>query len=246
MCYFVIKRPGVEEFVKELSKKFTIFIYTSSLKEYAYAMIDLLNINEYVKEVYHRDHCKLSGKGFVKDLSVIRKNFKDLILIDDSALQASNQPFNSFKIHAFRGEADDQELTKLLPVLEKLAGEEDVRPVELKMKTYVRELGGDDYLKLSSDEGIVYIGSISRDMAKKCRSNMQQFIVEESSVVDADEISSASMRVLDCKMASFTSKQKVNSSFKAKLVSRITPSSSKVSTGTTEITRDSFDEMKLV
>lgn len=33
MTYYVAKRPGVDNFIQELAKTFTLFVYTSSQKE---------------------------------------------------------------------------------------------------------------------------------------------------------------------------------------------------------------------
>lgn len=37
--YSVAKRPGVDKFIQEVAKKFTLFVYTSSQKEVSVTLI---------------------------------------------------------------------------------------------------------------------------------------------------------------------------------------------------------------
>lgn len=45
-------------------------------------MVNFLKLREVVKEIYHRDHCKSTQYGNIKDLNILRRSFKDLILLD--------------------------------------------------------------------------------------------------------------------------------------------------------------------
>lgn len=49
-------------------------------------MVEFLGMKEIVKEVFHRDHCyPLPNDGFVKQLSVIKRNLRDVIFLDVSS-----------------------------------------------------------------------------------------------------------------------------------------------------------------
>ena len=40
---FVLKRPGVDEFLKEMAKHYELMVYTASLKKYADPLLDWLD-----------------------------------------------------------------------------------------------------------------------------------------------------------------------------------------------------------
>ena len=71
---YVYKRPGVDMFLRRLSKLFEITIFTASIQKYADAIMDKLDYSGYCKHRLYREHCSQIPHGgtnniFVKDLS---------------------------------------------------------------------------------------------------------------------------------------------------------------------------------
>lgn len=53
------------------------------MSKYADAFIEFLKIKPYIKGIYHREHCKkVTGGNYLKDLAILGKDLKDIVLID--------------------------------------------------------------------------------------------------------------------------------------------------------------------
>lgn len=79
---FVKKRPGVDEFLEEMSHIFEIIVFTSSMEEYAGAVMDLLDPLQRVKIRLFRENCVIHQRKVVKSLNNLQRNLKDIIIID--------------------------------------------------------------------------------------------------------------------------------------------------------------------
>ena len=65
----------------------------------------------------------------MQDLSRLGRDLSRTLLVDDTPLAFVRQPHNGLPVLTFRGDVDDRVLTEaLLPVLESLNEEADVRP----------------------------------------------------------------------------------------------------------------------
>lgn len=79
-------RPYCREFLKEMSKSFTIYIFTASSDLYAKSIIDYLDpYGHYVTDILTRENCFETKNGFlIKDLRIILgKQLKDMIIVDN-------------------------------------------------------------------------------------------------------------------------------------------------------------------
>jgi TFIIF-interacting CTD phosphatase-like protein len=64
-----------------------IHIFTASARSYADPVIDAIDPNGYITGRYYRDHCSMDKKGnVVKPIDIISKNWKKIIVIDDSEI----------------------------------------------------------------------------------------------------------------------------------------------------------------
>ena len=80
-------RPHVRECLAQCGTKFHVGVFTASHKEYADAVIDLIDPSHtLVNFRLYREHCFQTDEGiFIKDLRVIRnRRLEDLILVDNS------------------------------------------------------------------------------------------------------------------------------------------------------------------
>ena len=127
--YYVLKRPHVDEFLERMSKLYEIVIYTAGEREYATTLINLLDPKRYISYILHRGHCINTRNGMDKDLSLIGRDLKSVIFIDNLEENLKRQRENGIKILDFYSNRRDEELKKLIPFLEYAATLDEVRPI---------------------------------------------------------------------------------------------------------------------
>lgn len=129
----IFVRPGLSEFLQKVSEHFEIVVFTASKKEYADAILNLLDPdNKYFKHRFYRDNCIcIQNKVFIKDLRVfVGRKLEDLILLDNSLYSFSNQLSNGVLINSFYNDKEDKELLNALSYLVNyLLQSSDVRTV---------------------------------------------------------------------------------------------------------------------
>ena len=131
---YLIIRPGFNKFISEVKKYFDeIFIFTSSQYSYAEEIVKIIDKNKYISKIYSRKDCSFYNDVFYKDLNKIKKDLSNTIIIDNFPESYLLQHFNGLPIPSFMGDPNDNELIKLLPILEKLSKVKDVR-------NYIREI----------------------------------------------------------------------------------------------------------
>ena len=125
---FVLMRPFVNEFLKEMNKLYNIIIFTASIQEYASPLLDLIDREKVIKNRLFREDCCLSeDRKFVKDLKVIKQNLNNVILVDNNPVSYSYNKSNGIPIKTWHFDKSDKELLKLIPLLSFLSGVNDVR-----------------------------------------------------------------------------------------------------------------------
>ena len=78
----VLIRPGVNEFLKRMSKLFEIVIFTASLSKYACPLLNILDKNNLCSYRLYREHCTFINGAFIKDLKRLNRNLKEVIMVD--------------------------------------------------------------------------------------------------------------------------------------------------------------------
>ncbi|KAE8722984.1 putative Aquaporin NIP1.1 [Hibiscus syriacus] len=128
MNFYVLKRPGVDFFLEEISKKREVVVFTAGLKQYASQVLDKLDPKGiFISHRLYRDSCKeVSGK-FVKDLSGMGRDLSRIVIVDDNPNAYSLQPENAVPIRPFVADSEDRELEKLLQFFEWSEQFEDMR-----------------------------------------------------------------------------------------------------------------------
>lgn len=125
--FYVEKRPNLTFFLDKISNFYDIYFFTASHHEYANSIIDkiLPEIDESCR--FFRDSC-IDAFGYcVKDLSLIRRPLKKVLLVDDFAGSALLFPKNLVRVKPWNGEKDDIILLDLANILEGIALERDLR-----------------------------------------------------------------------------------------------------------------------
>ena len=120
-------RPGVTEFLSKVTKLYEVVIFTASMPLYAHQVLKLLDTNQYNFPLLSRSDCILEGDIFIKDLSVINRSLKNIIIVDNFPKSYKNNPENGIPISSWYDEPEDKELYKLLTILEHLSKVSDVR-----------------------------------------------------------------------------------------------------------------------
>ncbi|KAK9762486.1 hypothetical protein K7432_011718 [Basidiobolus ranarum] len=123
---YVLKRPGVDEFLKEVGKIFEIVIFTASLAKYADPVLDTLDIHNVIHYRLFRESCYNYGGNYVKDLSQLGRDLRQVIILDNSPASYIFHPTNAVPVSSWFNDPHDTELLDLVPLLEDLQDVEDV------------------------------------------------------------------------------------------------------------------------
>lgn len=119
---YVIKRPGVDQFMKRVGELYEVVVFTASVSKYGNPLLDQLDIHNVVHHRLFRESCFNHQGNYVKDLSMIGRDLKDTIIIDNSPTSYIFHPQHAVPISSWFSDAHDNELLDLIPVLEDLAG----------------------------------------------------------------------------------------------------------------------------
>ena len=125
---YIIERPFLDIFLKELSLCYDLYIYTASMSQYAEQLVKIIDKNKVIIQVLNRQDCKFIKGVFFKDLSIFKKDFKDIIIIDNNSNSCALNKDNGIPITTWIDNPNDKELLKLIPILKFLSKVEDVRP----------------------------------------------------------------------------------------------------------------------
>ena len=123
----VLVRPHVEEFLERMSKRFELVIFTASISNYANPLLNIIDKMSYIPFRLFREHCTLINTAFVKDLTRLGRDLKDIIILDNNPLAYSLNQYNGFPIKSWFDDKNDDELLKIMPILEFLSYVPDVR-----------------------------------------------------------------------------------------------------------------------
>lgn len=124
---YVLKRPHVDDFLEKMSKLFEIVIFTASIPEYANPLLDQLDQRKRISYRLFREHCTPSNSFFIKDLKKVGRDLKDTIIIDNNPVSYLLNKENGIPILTWHSSKTDNELMKLVPLLEYLSKVDDVR-----------------------------------------------------------------------------------------------------------------------
>ncbi|KAJ0161367.1 putative phosphatase PSR2 [Colletotrichum tanaceti] len=134
---YVIKRPGVDQFMKRVGELYEVVVFTASVSKYGDPLLDQLDIHKVVHHRLFRESCYNHQGNYVKDLSQVGRDLKDTIIIDNSPTSYIFHPQHAVPISSWFSDAHDNELLDLIPVLEDLA-KSDVQDVSLVLDSSPR------------------------------------------------------------------------------------------------------------
>lgn len=124
---FVKVRPYVYSFLAKMTKIYEVVIFTASILNYAQPLVRKLDKQNYGFQILSRRQCTLLNNWYYKDLSRLARDMKNVIIVDNSPQAYAWQPENGVPILSWFEDPRDNQLNRLVPVLERLAQVDDVR-----------------------------------------------------------------------------------------------------------------------
>ncbi|CCH43134.1 hypothetical protein BN7_2681 [Wickerhamomyces ciferrii] len=118
---FVIKRPGVDEFLRRVGELYEVVVFTASVSRYGDPLLDELDIHKSIHHRLFRDSCYNYQGNYIKNLSQIGRPLGDLIILDNSPASYIFHPQHAIPISSWFSDAHDNELLDIIPFLEDLA-----------------------------------------------------------------------------------------------------------------------------
>lgn len=119
--YFLL-RPGVINFLEEVSQLYEIIIFTSSPKSYADSILDKIDIdNKFISHRLYKEHVIFEKGKSVKKLNMIGRDLSKIIFVDNMKCNAKYNLKNFYLISTWIQDINDQELIKLKTKLKYIA-----------------------------------------------------------------------------------------------------------------------------
>ena len=112
-------RPGAEEFLKAVADLYEVVLFTASTKYYADIVVNEIDKTRAIKYRLYRESCSLVGGCKIKDLSLIGRDLKRTIIVDNSDVAYLYHPYNAISITSWYDDKKDDELFKIMDVLTK-------------------------------------------------------------------------------------------------------------------------------
>ncbi|CAO2825678.1 unnamed protein product [Amaranthus hypochondriacus] len=128
----VFERPGLHEFLEQLSEFADLILFTAGLEGYARPLVDRIDAkNRFSRRLYRPSTTSTEYRDHVKDLSCISHDLCRVVIVDNNPFSFLLQPLNGIPCVPFSAGQphDDQLLEVLLPLLKQLSLQDDVRPV---------------------------------------------------------------------------------------------------------------------
>ncbi|KAF5370721.1 hypothetical protein D9758_001851 [Tetrapyrgos nigripes] len=125
---YVIKRPGVDNFLKRMGELYEVVVFTASLSK-ANPVLDRLDTSHVITHRLFRESCYNHNGNYVKDLSQLGRPIGDTIILDNSPASYIFHPNNAVPVSSWFNDPHDTELTDLVPFLTDLRVVDDVRGV---------------------------------------------------------------------------------------------------------------------
>lgn len=103
-----------------MAKIYEVVIFTASILNYAEPLVARLDRKKHNFPILSRRQCTLMNGVYYKDLSRLGRNMKDVIILDNSPHAYAWQPNNGIPIISWFEDPRDNQLNKMIPVLQRL------------------------------------------------------------------------------------------------------------------------------
>ncbi|KAF2608403.1 hypothetical protein F2Q68_00044937 [Brassica cretica] len=126
----VFERPGLHDFLEQLSHFADLVLFTAGLEGYARPLVDRIDTRKVLSNrLYRPSTVSTQYRDHVKDLLSTSTNMSRTVIVDNNPFSFLLQPSNGIPCVAFSaGQPNDTQLLDvILPLLKQLSEEEDVR-----------------------------------------------------------------------------------------------------------------------
>ena len=137
-------RPYCLEFLNELNKYYEIVTFTAGIKDYADNILNLLDVNDnIIKFRLYRQHVTVAGFNSYKNLKLLGRDIKKMIIIDNLKENFALQPDNGLFIKTWTSDVNDTQFIDLLNILKNIAlsNVNDVRPIIQRINEKIKDNG---------------------------------------------------------------------------------------------------------
>lgn len=118
---YVMKRPGVDEFLKKVGSLFEVVVFTASVARYGDPLLDILDKYNSVHHRLFREACYNYEGNYIKNLSQIGRPLSEIIILDNSPASYIFHPQHAIPISSWFSDTHDNELLDIIPLLEDLS-----------------------------------------------------------------------------------------------------------------------------
>ena len=129
----VHERPGLHEFLQQVSQKYETHIFTAAMEVYAKPLLKVLDPHGTIfTHCWYRESCSLDSNvgAYVKNLSVgWGDRLKRTVLVDNNPLSFLANPSNGILVSSFYNDPQDTTLPAVMDLLVELDDQPDVRPI---------------------------------------------------------------------------------------------------------------------
>jgi CTD small phosphatase-like protein 2 len=122
-------RAAVADFLAALSPIYEIIVFTSSMKAYADKILDYIDYKkQWIHHRLYREHCiNYEGNIYIKDLRVLGRDLKNIIIVDNAPYAFGSQLENGYPIIPFYDYKKDEEIKTLTSYLISVQNVDDIR-----------------------------------------------------------------------------------------------------------------------
>lgn len=121
---YVKRRPHLNAFLKYASSYFEVVVFTASQAAYADRLLDILDPhNDLIHHRLFRDACVYVAGNYLKDLSVLNRDLRRTVIVDNSPQAFGYHVENGVPILTWTDDEKDCELIQLILLLEEIRKE---------------------------------------------------------------------------------------------------------------------------
>ena len=142
----LILRPGLIDFLKKMKQIYELIIFSSGTLDYIMPIIKIIEKKgKFFEYILYRKHISFLKNGeYYKDLSLLNRNLKNVIIVDDMAKNFVLHKSNGICIKPFKGDVINNRNT--LELLGKI----------LQKIRYDADITGDIRISLQEEKNIIY------------------------------------------------------------------------------------------
>ena len=125
----LLLRPFLDFFLEKMSFYYEIIIFTAGVQNYADQIINLIDKKKIIEHRLYRRHTVFEGNSFFKDLSLIGRDLKKVVIVDNLEKNFRKQEENGVFVRSWYEDREDSVLRDLVPFLRDIVvrESEDVR-----------------------------------------------------------------------------------------------------------------------